>query len=134
MESRIAVGLSFITILAAPFAFGQTSTPELGRVNIPFKFMVAKKELPAGKYQMLRQEGKEDRLQLRNVQSGTSTFIPIIERLAETDPAQKHGARVVFDTVGDRKILSEFWPADNSDGYLLSINKGEQQHEVVQQK
>ena len=137
MKSRVAIALSFITILAVPFAYGQPAQV-LGSVNIPFKFMVAKKEMPAGKYEVLRAEGEaegqESRLLLRNWQTKTSTYVPVIERLAETDPSQKHGPRDVFDTVGDQKFLSEFWPADKGDGYLLGINKKEQKHEVVEQK
>jgi hypothetical protein len=139
MKSRIAIALSFITILAVPFAYGQ-SAQVLGKVNIPFKFMVAKKEMPAGKYEVWRAKaegeaaGQESRLMLRNWQTKTSIFVPVIERLAETDPPQKHGARVVFDAVGDQRFLSEFWPPDNADRYLLGINKGEQKHEIVQEK
>jgi hypothetical protein len=136
MKSRIAIALSFITILAVPLGYGQSATPTLGRVNIPFKFMVAKKEMPAGKYELLRTggQGHESHLVLRNSQTNTSMYVSIIERLAETDPSQKHGVRVVFDNVGDQKFLSEFWPADNGDGYLLGINKKEQKHEVVEEK
>ena len=137
MKSRIAIALSFITILAVPFAYGQSGSASpvmMGRVDIPFKFMVAKKEMPAGKYEVVREEGQGSHLLLRNMQANTSIYVSVIERLAETDPSQKHGARVVFDTVGDQKFLSEFWPADKGDGYLLGINKGEQKHEVVEQK
>ncbi len=132
MKRRVAIALSFVTILGASLAYGQSSTPVLGRLNIPFKFMVGTKEMPAGKYEMLRQSGWETQLQLRNVQNGKSTFVSIIERLAETDPVEKHGARIIFDTVGDKKFVSEIWPANNSDGYLVGINKGEQEHKVVE--
>ena len=47
------------------------------------------------------------------------------------NPLEKHKARVVFDTVGGEKFLSEFWPADNEDGYLIGVTKGEEKHEVV---
>jgi hypothetical protein len=124
----------FLTILAVGFVYGQSTSPVLGRVDIPFKFMVAKKELPAGKYEVLKVEGEGSRLLLRNFKEKTTIYVSVVERLAETDPSQKHGARVVFDSVGDQKFLSEFWPANNSDGYLLGINKGEQKHEVVQEK
>jgi len=137
MRSRIAIALSFITILAVPFAYGQEG-PVLGAVNIPFKFMVGKKEMQAGKYELARTgkaaEGQENRLLLRNFQAKTSLFVPIIERLAGTNPSEKHGARVVFDVVGDQRFLSEFWPAGNGDGYLLGIKKGEQRHEIVEEK
>jgi hypothetical protein len=135
MKSRIVIALSFITILAVPLAYGQSASPEImGRVEIPFKFMVAKKEMPAGKYEVLKVEGRDVHLMLRNLQANTSIYVSVIERLAETNPSQKHGARVVFDTVGDQKFLSEFWPADKGDGYLLGINKGEQKHEIVEEK
>ena len=134
MKSRIAIALSFITILAVPFAYGQSASPVLGSVNIPFKFMVAKKEMPAGKYEVLREQGRESHLLLRNSEAKASIYVSVRERLAETDPSRKHGARVVFDTVGDQRFLSEFWPADNGDGYLLGINKAEQKHEIVEEK
>jgi hypothetical protein len=136
MKSRIAIALSFITVLAVPLAYGQagSGSPVLGRVDIPFKFMVGKKEMPAGKYEVVKVEGQDSRLLLRSSQGKSSTYISVIERLAETNPSQKHGARVVFDSVGDQNFLSEFWPANNGDGYLLGINKQEQKHEVVEEK
>lgn len=133
MKTRIAIAVSFITILAVAFAYGQ-STSRLGTVTIPYKFVVGKKEMPAGKYEFVKVQGKESTLLLRDWDAKTSMYIPIVERLAETDPSAKHSARVVFDTVGDQKFLSEFWPADNSDGYLLGVTKGEQKHAVVEEK
>ena len=132
LKTRISIAVGFVAILAVAFAYGQS--PVVGSVNIPFKFMVAKKEMPAGKYEVLKTARQEARLVLRNVETKTSIFVPIIERLAELDPSQKHGARAVFDVVGDQRYLSEFWPGDNDDGYLLGINKGEQKHEVVEEK
>ena len=137
MKSRIAIALSFITILAVPSAYGQSGSASpvlLGRVEIPFKFMAAKKEMPAGKYEVLSVEGEQAHLMLRDPQGRTAIYVSVVERLAETDPSAKHNARVVFDTVGDQKFLSEFWPADKSDGYLLGVTKGEQTHEVVEEK
>ena len=136
MKTRISIAVGFVAILAVAFAYGQSMSPVLGSVTIPFKFMVAKKEMPAGKYELLKVEGpgQGSNLVLRNSQVKTSIYVSVIERLAETDPMQKHGVRAVFDTVGDQKFLSEFWPADNADGYLLGITKGEQKHEVVEEK
>ena len=134
MKTRIPIAVGFLTILAVAVASGQSSSPLLGRVDIPFKFMVAKKEMPAGKYEVLKVEGQESRLLLRNLQAKTTIYVSVVERLAEVDPSQKHGARVVFDVVGDQRYLSEFWPGGNDDGYLLGINKGEQKHEVVEEK
>jgi hypothetical protein len=137
MKTRIAIALSFITILAVPFAYGQAGQT-LGKVNIPFKFMVGNKEMPAGEYEVSTAKGdavgQESRLLLQNWKAKTTIFVPVIERLAETNPGQKHGPRVVFDTVKDQQFLSEFWPANSGDGYLLGIKKGEQSHKVVEEK
>jgi len=133
LKTRIAVAVSAIAILVAAVSYGQTSSA-IARVSIPFKYMVAKKEMPAGTYEFLRVSGKTSTLQLRGVDNKAYIFVAVIERLAETNPSEKHNARVVFDTVGDRKFLSELWPAGNADGYLLGINKGEQKHETVEEK
>jgi len=134
LKIRISIAVSVVAILAVAFAYGQSAPSVLGRVDIPFKFMVGKKEMPAGKYEVQKTGDQGSHLLLRNWQAKTSIYVSVVERLAETDPSQKHSARIVFDTVGDQHFLSEFWPADNADGYLLGINKGEQKHEVVQEK
>lgn len=137
MKTRIAIALSCVTILTAAAGYGQ-SGQSLGSADVPFTFYVGKKAMPAGRYQISKikgeAEGQESRLLLQNWQAKTSVFVPVIERLAETDPAQKHGPRFVFDTVNDQRYLSEFWPPDKGDGFLLGINKGEGQHQIVEGK
>ena len=137
MKYRIAIALSIISVLAVPAVYGQSGSASpvlLGRVDIPFNFMVAKKEMPAGKYEVLSVEAEGAHLMLRSSKGKGAIYVSVIERLAETNPSQKHGARVVFDTVGDQRFLSEFWPADNADGYLLGTNKAEQKHAIVEEK
>jgi hypothetical protein len=68
---------------------------------------------------------------LRNVETTKTMFLPIVERLAAMSSPGNHKARLVFDTVGEKKFFSEFWPADNEDGFLVGISKGEEKHEVV---
>ncbi|MBZ5671290.1 MAG: hypothetical protein LAO04_16355 [Acidobacteriia bacterium] len=131
MKTRVAVALSVVSILAVALAYGQSRSP-LGQLDIPFKFMVGKTEMPAGKYEFVSQE-QRTQLLLRNLDTGKSRFVFVIERLAETSPLVKHKARVVFDTVGDQKFLSEVWPPDDADGYLVGITKGEEKHEVLTQ-
>lgn len=132
MKTRVAIALSVVSILAVALAVGQ-SQGAMGRLDIPFKFKVGKKEMPAGKYEFVRQTGQQSSLLLRNLETSKAMFVPVIERLAETSPQEKHKARVVFDTVGDQKFLSEFWPADNEDGYLVGVTKGEEKHEILTQ-
>ncbi len=131
MKTRVAIALSVVCILAVALAYGQ-SRSAIARVDIPFKFMVGKTEMPAGKYEFWSQE-QRTQLLLRNLDTSKATFVFVIERLAETSPLEKHKARVVFDTVGDQKSLSELWPADNEDGFLVGITKGEEKHEVLTQ-
>jgi hypothetical protein len=135
MKARISIAVCILTIVTGVFAYGQGNpSPLLGKVNIPFKFMVGKRTMPAGTYDILKDRGEDQTLLLRGVDSSSSARLMIIERLAETDPSEKHGARLVFNTVGDQKYVSEFWPADNADGYLLFTTKGAHKHTVVQEK
>jgi hypothetical protein len=87
--------------------------------------------MPAGKYEFAKQGAQQSSLLLRNIDTSKATFVPVVERLAELSPLEKHKAKVVFDTVGGQKFLSELWPADDADGYLVGVTKGEEKHEVV---
>jgi len=129
LRTRVTVALSVVSILAVALAHGQNQGGK-GRLDIPFDFRVGKKELRAGKYEFVRQPGTESHILLRNLETTKTLFVPVIERLAATNSGN-HKARLVFDTVGEKKFLSEFWPADNEDGFLVGITKGEEKHEVV---
>jgi hypothetical protein len=69
-------------------------------VNIPFKFLVGKAEMPAGKYELVKQEAQQSTLVLHNLDNNKSTYLHVVEQLAETNPTAKHKAKVVFDEVG----------------------------------
>jgi hypothetical protein len=131
VKTRIAIAVSILSMVAVTVAYGQKSSTVLGSVSVQFKFMAGKKLMPAGSYDIVR-ESSTDSLLLRG--ESVSTRLPILERLAETNPAEKHSPRVIFNTVGDSKVFSEFWPSGNSDGYLLATTKGAHTHEVVQDK
>ncbi|MBZ5562776.1 MAG: hypothetical protein LAP13_10180 [Acidobacteriia bacterium] len=131
MKTRIAAAVGLLTILVAALAYGQDhGIPTL--VNIPFKFSVGKKEMPAGKY-LFVPDPEVGSLILRNKDNGKAMYVRIRERLAHVSSSEKPSVRVVFDTVGDQKFLSEFWPATNDDGYLLGVTKKEQKHLVLSQ-
>ena len=130
MRTKVSIAMCVVSIFAMALAYGQSDV-SLGRVDIPFKFMAGKKEMPAGKYEFVKQ-GLQPSLLLRSEKSGKATLVRIRERLAAAvNSSRDQKARVVFDTVGDQKFLSEFWPAGNEDGYLVGITKGEEKHEVV---
>ena len=119
--------MCLFTILVAVAAYGQSAAS--WRVNIPFKFSVGQKEMPAGEYQFQMQGSSH--LSLKDSQGKHNMNLPIITRLARMDAKGSRGARVVFDTSGDQRALSEVWPPEGADGYLVSAKKGEHGHEVV---
>ena len=130
MKIRIPVAVSFLTILAVAFAFGQTPSSILGQLNVPFGFSAAKKTMPPGKYEIARSGGSSSYLLLRHRDTNTTVNVSVIERLARTDDSTPT-AKLVFNTVGDKKFLSEFWPSGTDDGYLLQVTKQEHKHEIV---
>ena len=132
MRKKIAIALSVVSILAVALAYGQNQS-RMGQVAIPFKFMVAKQEMSSGTYEFVRQQDHASIITIRNLDTNKSTSAFVVERLA-ANPGGNGKVRVVFDTVGSQKFLSEFWPSQNQDGYLLGITKGEEKHEVVTQK
>jgi hypothetical protein len=96
-------------------------------VNIPFSFMVKDKEMPAGHYEIQSEGDQEARLLVRSKDGKGSTFVPVIERLADTGAKEP---TVVFDRIGNKRYLSEVH-IPGSDGFLVGIIKGEEKHEVL---
>ena len=132
MKRKVLITLCLLSLMAAGIVFGQSTLTI--PLDVPFKFMVGKKEMPTGKYEFVLTSGQRATLVLRNLDTKKAMFLPIVERLAETHPEEKHHAQVVFDKVGDVRTLSEFWPPDNADGYLVGRAKGEESHEVLTQQ
>jgi hypothetical protein len=133
LKTRVTVALSVVSILAVALAYGQ-GQGTMGRLDVPFEFRVGKKAMPAGKYEFVKQPGTESHLLLRNVETTKSMFVPVVERITAMTSSGNHKARLVFDTVGDQKFLSEFWPANNDDGFLVGVTKGEEKHLVLAEK
>lgn len=129
MKTRMTAAVCFLSILAVALAYGQSS-PVMARADIPHKFMVNEKEMPAGKYEFVKPDADAYRLVLRNRDTGASMHLKVVERLARADSSDDRG-RVVFNSTGDQKFLSEFWPSGNADGYLLQVTKKEHKHETL---
>jgi hypothetical protein len=132
VKIRFSITVSLLIVLAMALAYGQSPAVSV-RLNIPFKFMVGKKEMPAGKYEFAIPGAEASNLLLRNSDTSKAMNVHIIERLAGIHSSGHQNAGVVFDTVGDQKFLSEFWPGGNEDGFLLGVTKGEQKHKVLTQ-
>ena len=130
MKLKLPIAVVVITILATTLAYGQSSSRVMARLSVPFKFVILKKEMPAGTYEILKRSGTSADLALRNSETGTTLNLTIIERLAHEGKESDKG-RFVFNMVGDQRYLSEFWPSGGGDGYLLQVTKQEHQHEIV---
>jgi hypothetical protein len=129
LKTRMSLVVCLLSVLAAASAYGQT-TPVLGRMTVQQKFMVKDKEMPAGNYEFVKPGSDTHRLVLRNRDTGHSMNLDVVERLARHGSSDATG-RVIFNSVGDQKILSEFWPSGNDEGYLLGTTKKEHEHETV---
>ena len=127
MRNRISIVASLL-IVAAASAYGQ-SPQTVVNVNVPFKFMVDQREMPAGEYKFRMDQDGLSSLSLRD--SASTHRLRVITRLARTDSKQPAGARLVFDTVGEQKFLCEVWPDGREEGYLVHSQKGKHGREVV---
>ena len=126
MKRSVAMALSLVAFLALTSGYAQMQLRVFG--NIPFPFTVGTKALPAGQYDFVRDGEAPD---IRVVAAGKNVArVPIVTRLAgaiHTTPKDTH---LVFDKVGDTRLLSEIW-VPGQDGYLLSSTKGPHEHDVV---
>ena len=95
-------------------------------VDIPFRFAVADREMPAGHYQLEPSGAGPSKLVVKGSDGGMA-IAPVIERLADTGGKEP---TAVFDEKQGKYCLSEFH-APGQDGLLVGIVKGEQAHKVV---
>jgi len=128
MRTRIPVVASLLVVLAAGFAYGQSS-PIVMKVNVPFKFIAGEKEMPAGEYTIMK-ERNSTHLTVYAAGSKTTKNLFVITHLAQTDPKQSAGAKLVFGTVGDQKFLSEVWLSGTEDGYLVHAQNGKHGQDI----
>ncbi len=121
--ARWLMAFILVTFFAVAPAFGQTG--QVARVEIPYKFTLGSKVLPAGTYTF-----SVDNLGLA-VQSATSGVMHanILTRL--TGPAEfLRGGSLVFDTTGGGHILAEVW-MPGTDGILLHRNPKNNSRDVL---
>ena len=95
-------------------------------VDIPFKFAVAQREMPAGHYEFEPSGTDMSKLVVESADGGLA-IAPVIERLADTGGKEP---TAVFDEKNGKYFLSELH-IPGQDGLLVGIVKGEQAHQVV---
>lgn len=105
---------------------GYAQRPKVA-VQIPFSFTAGGSELPAGSYRISTDPNNPSVLRIRNEAGDKSALCTIITRLSASESKK---AQVVFDKVGEKRILSEVY-LPGVDGYQLAGTKGEHTHEKV---
>jgi cytochrome c5 len=123
MAGRLMAFL-LVTYIGVGVAFGQSV--ESVRAQIPYEFTVASQVLPAGTYTLTVTKFG---LQVQSTTGGALVRAAIITRL--TGPTEfLRGGSLVFDKVGNVRILSEVWMA-GADGILLHTTPKSHNHDVV---
>lgn len=134
MKQRLFVFAAVLSllILAVPSAARAANAGAQLDAKVPHAFMVGDKSFPAGNYTFVtRRDSGPAVLTIRAASGGDSTPITVMTRLAPMAAAgDKSGARLVFDTVGDQRFLSEVWFA-GQDGYLVRGTTEDHKHDVV---
>jgi hypothetical protein len=120
-----AGSLLVTVVLVAGFAFAQPAQ----KVNVPFKFVAGSSTLPAGTYYFATQSSAT-RMEVRDASQKVVSMIPVITRLAKTSSKAGGSTRLVFDTVGEERYLSEIWMA-GADGYLVRATAEKHEHALV---
>jgi len=122
----LAVG--FLTLLAAVPVFGQ---PSAIRMQVSFPFTVEGKALPAGTYDMVKDEVAG--VFKVSDEAKNEAAASIRTRLSAGAHMAPSEAQVVFDKLGETYLLSEIW-IPGQDGYALAITKAKHEHVVVKGK
>lgn len=120
------VAVAGLLVLTFGVVVGHAQRPK-GLVQIPFSFTAGGSELPAGTYRISTETNNPHFLRIRNDAGDKTVMCSVLTRLSAS---QSTKAEVVFDRVGEKRILSEVY-LPGADGYQLSGTKGEHTHEKV---
>jgi hypothetical protein len=119
-----ALGIFAVAVIAA-VGLGQAMQV---RATVDFPFTVEGKMLPAGTYDLIRDDTASV---FRVTDNGKNQAVaPVLTRIANMMPSM---AALVFDVVGDNYVLAEVW-VPGQDGYVIAVTKGVHKHKVVNAK
>jgi len=116
-----------VGVVALGLAAGLASAAGSATVDVPFRFMVKDKEMPAGRYEIQPEGSDQSRLIIRSASGGGTVIAAVLERLADTGAKTP---KIVFDKVENKHYLSEVH-IPGMDGFLVGIAKGKETHEVL---
>jgi hypothetical protein len=120
-----AGSLLLTLVLVAGFAFAQNAQ----KVSVPFKFTAGNSALPAGTYYFVAQAAASH-VEVRDEGQKVIARIPVITRLGKTGGKLSTSARLVFDTIGEERYLSEVWLA-GVDGFLVRATAEKHEHTMA---
>lgn len=125
---RATGSVLFVLVLALGgiALFAQTSPARLV-ADVPFAFLVAGTEMPAGNYEVAPETASSFDLVIRNLDTGKAVFAPVLTRIGVSENGK---AELVFDKVGDRSYLSEVLPS-TTEGFVLMSIPTKHTHAVV---
>jgi hypothetical protein len=124
-KSMLIFTLMFLLGLTTVFAENQGAL----HVNIPFKFFFGGKPFEPGEYAVSNPASAPKFISLQALKGKSGHQVAIITRLDATHEGSK-AQRLVFDTVGEEKHLSEVW-LPGKDGFLILGTPQEHHHQVV---
>ena len=120
--ARIGVALAALFVVAATPARAQNTA----KVTVDFAFQAGGTAFEAGTYEI---EATREKVVLRSTSGkGGEVMMPVITRLGRHDNDRE--AELVFDKVGAKLFLSEFWFPD-MDGYLVLNTPVDHDHRVL---
>lgn len=133
---RRTLAAAIVTCLAVVAASAPARAVGVGQelaFNVKFDFTADEKVFKAGEYMISGDSKGTGELRIQRADGKFHNVLTPMTRLARQHQGDAPKASLVFDTVGDKHILSEVW-LPGQDGYLLRPAKEAHEHDVVDVK
>jgi hypothetical protein len=125
MRKRLIAGTSLLVLtLGVVAAYAQRPR---ATVQIPFDFVAGGTELTAGTYYVSVDNSNPNLIVVRSDKGDHKGLCNVITRLS---PSESSKPQVVFDKVGEKRILSELY-LPGLDGFQLAGTTSEHTHQKV---
>jgi hypothetical protein len=117
--------LSVFVLGGSVVANAQMDADSRVQANVPFDFTVSETRLPAGKYEIRRQDDEVSNIfELRSA-NGRTTVAFSVEDTQRKDDQIASKTELIFDKVGDQYFLSQVWVAGSASGSELPKSRME---------
>jgi len=120
-STHVSIALLLLLVVGAGVSQAQTSI----RTDIPFEFYAGDKVMPAGKYEIVRNDaGPVSLIGPKNARVLMSVLTYLGRHDSDAEP------ELIFDKIHGQMHLSEVW-FPGLDGYLLLGTKEQHEHAVL---